>query len=243
MTQRDIEEQAVIAIEQTANLLDAQARYLAALDLGEAPPWITDQVHESYRRISQGRRFAERAMTRLLTRIDPFGDIVNFQPGEPVDLSGAGLIPRSTGFCNYSDSVYLQDVPANTQCTLKNPATVIIDNQKPADMDTFFRDDKLIVENGDAVAIRVTAVIRPVDPDNIAASAIIGLSILPGQLTFPETIPLNGYNNWVGVSYSTTAYAGATWAANGAKVVISADGPIQINSRNFLITRLHKARP
>lgn len=243
MTQRDLEQQAVVAIEQSASLLDAQARYLGGLDLGSAPACVADDIFEARRRIVQSRRIAERAMTKMLRRLDPYGDIYNFRPGEPIDLTSGGLMPRSaTGFCNYSDPVTVQDVPANTQTVMHNAATVVIDNQKPYDVDTFFADDKIRVKNGDAVAIRVTATIKASDPDNIAAGVIVGLSIGNGPLIFPETIPLNGFNNWVGVSYVTTAYAGATWETNGAELMVQADGPIQINARNFLITRLHKAR-
>jgi len=245
MTQRQTDENTIAALDQVRALLDAESSYVRGIPLGDIPDRERRMVADLRFRIQAAREQSDAIMARLMRRLDPYDDAYTFQPAEPIEITANGIIPKTSGFCNYQDRVTVQDVPADTIAVLLNHRHEINETQKPSDVTSFYGPNEVIcVGEGDAVAIRVQATITPTDEADVASRVFFGLSIMPTlpNMIFPASFSLNGFGAPITVGYSTTAYAGETWARNGAKVMVRADGPIRITSRTLLVTRLHKSR-
>jgi len=242
MGQREVDEALVASMDQARTLLDAESRFLRELNLGDLPLHERRMIAEVHQRVRASRDYAGAVIKRLVGRLDPYGDGYTFRPAEPIQITPAGIVPRTTGFSNYQDNVTVQRVEADVMTVVQNAAVSKMETQKPDDVATFFSDNRIRVHDGDAVAIRVQMMVRPLDPNNIATTAEVGLTTNGRTVIFPENVVLNGLDQLTPISYATTAYAAATWAANGAAVTLRVDGAVEVVSRTVFVTRLHRAR-
>lgn len=250
MTERASTEQAAQVLEQSYTLLAAE---LAALDgvIVDLAQYPTQAATNSNRaRVLAARDEIRRAISRnriayqaIMGTLDPYGDLYLVQPGAPVSLTPYGVVPKITGFCRYYDDTTVTAIAANTPTALAFPVLSREETQKPADTGTYFVDDRVFGGLRDAMMLRLDLTVRPTDAVDTATTVTVGYT--PGvdlSLALFETRSfLDGYNVPVPLSFETTLYVGSDWAADGAQIVVRADGDVEVTSRALLVTRLHKA--
>lgn len=249
MTERASIETAAQILEQSYTLLSAE---MAALDatLEELGQWPSQLAPNSDRAAVYAARVQVRkailqnraAYNRLMSKIDPFGDLYLVQPGAPVTLTRYGIVPSLTGFCHYADPTTVQAIAADTPTVLTFALDTINTTQKPADAGTWFDGSRVFGEQGDAFQLRVQLTVTPTSDTNTATQIELGYAV-DGVLTnrlFVDANFLSGYDVAVVVSFDTTLYASNAWAADGAQIVVLTDGPVEVTSREVFIARLHK---
>lgn len=153
-----------------------------------------------------------------------------------------------TGWAEYRDTTWTSASPmsltAGTKYTLYNHADVIVDSQKPFDVDSFYsRTDSTITgRNGDGLGLMIEFSIRPTTATvtNLTTSIDIGGSV--GEI-YPRDFVLSKGN---GVEHfylsSFVGYTLDTWEANGGKFKVQVDNAAEIYNVRYVLTRTHKAR-
>lgn len=152
-----------------------------------------------------------------------------------------------TGWAVYQDTVYTLLTPyhliADSKVTLPNRAHLIIDNQKPIDINTFYNktDSSITGRNGDGLNVYVEFVVVPSGSTtylqaSIDIGGVIG-ELFTGVYTFPK-----GADVPQRISFSFAGYTLDTWQTNGAKVKVLTDGACDIYAQRYVLTRTHKAR-
>jgi hypothetical protein len=154
----------------------------------------------------------------------------------------------STGWASYVDTQYTAGSPfaisPNTNTILPNNANIIIDNQKPTDIITFYDpvNQKITGRNGDGLDMMIYFFAKPTQNDQwldvwLDISGIIG-RIFDATFSFPK-----GNNVERGVLYAIpSAYTGATWEANGATIYVRSNNTCNIYGMIYNFDRSHKAR-
>jgi len=248
MTERASIAAAAQVLEQSYTLLAAELAALdgVIVDLTQYPSqsaansdraWVLAAREEVRRAINRNRS----AYSKLIGKLDPFGDLYLVQPGAPVVLTPYGIIPKITGFSHYADSTTTTAVVADTPTALPFTLGTINEAQKPADAGQWFDDSRVFGKQDDGLILRTQITIRPTDPDATATNVRLGYAT--GGLTtrlFEGTAWLNGYDVEVTLAFETTLYVGSTWAATGAQIVVLVDGDAEVTSRSVFISRLHK---
>jgi hypothetical protein len=232
--------QILVLLEAQAVLLKSQMSVLMHHPDAERRDSPYSMTYTLFDRVKNAIRHNQITQKNLLARLDPFGDNFNYAPPVPVDITPYGIIERTTGFCSYISGLGPQSVLTNTPYTVLNDAATTFEAQKPRDIVTFYDGDKLIAVQDDALLYSITFKARPTDNVEVASELKMYLNYAPGTRLFEQTKLLSGYDEIEPVSYQTSVYVGATFAANGATLVVEADGPIEITDVSFLVTRLHK---
>lgn len=155
----------------------------------------------------------------------------------------SNLVASATGYGNYRDTLYTSVAPltvvADTTTDLPNNKLGGDESQLPLGVTTFYDGTVIKGLEGDGMNILIEFKIKPT---SVAATTIevwfdIGLNPLFKRLTgFPKG---NGVER--PISFTTLAFNGATWAANGATIKFNVNGSAEIYDIRYLIARVHKA--
>ena len=156
----------------------------------------------------------------------------------------AGAI--NTGWASYVDTQYpdsdnVFSLSANTDTLLQNNAGIIIDSQKPSDIDTFYDGSVITGRNGDNLDLMFYFKAKSsIQNQWLDIWLDIGGSV--GQL-YRQTF---GFTKGTGTERSIlyalpSAYTLDTWEQNGASVYVRSNGATEIYDINFNFDRSHKA--
>lgn len=200
---------------------------------------ILEIANGLYGRLIDAINFNQIVIQRLLGILDPFDDAYDFQPPIPLTLTPYGLLERVTGFSSYIDPA-VQQLAANVVATVTNNRVTVQEDQKPADVATFYDGTKFVALEGDALLFRITFRATPNNFANIASQIGVWLDYGGGIRSFEQTKPLIGYNVTEPITYQVPVYIGPTFAANGAVLKVMPDGPVEISDVSYMVTRLHK---
>lgn len=163
---------------------------------------------------------------------------------------GAGDAPsaRRTGWGDYRDTQYTSAaplvVPANTRIIIPNNSGVRDESQLPEDVLSFYDEDdqRILVTNGSDFILTVRIRVRPttIDATNIRVEMEITQAGVPvvvetGQRTLPWGI---GVETAMNLTFS--GYARESFAASGARLYLTSDGPIEVYGVSYVIKRTHK---
>lgn len=169
---------------------------------------------------------------------------------------GASSIPTDsvysnyTGWAAYNDTEYTElspfSISAGEKKTLPNNASSSLETQLPTDVDTFYdaTDSVITGRNGDGLLWTVEFRVKPTSAAaDIRVLVLVDIGGAVGEL-YPREQSLTKGN---GVEHyyvaTSSGYTLDTWEANGGKVKIQAiNGPIDVYSIRYVITRTHKAR-
>jgi len=150
-----------------------------------------------------------------------------------------------TGWGAYDDTQYTDLSPlslvADTDTVLPNNAGNTIETQKPGDVAAFYDGSVITGRDGDGLLITVDFVATPTSPSATALEVWVDIGGSVGELyrrivTFPK-----GTGVERPINFSTSAYTLNTWETNGATVYVRANGPVDIHSIRYVLTRTHKA--
>lgn len=156
------------------------------------------------------------------------------------------LQPDVTGWANYQDTQYTDVSPfsilADTDTILPNNAGSTLDSQKPADIATFYNGSVITGRNGDGLSITVDFVAIPTSAAATTLETWLDIGGSVGELyrrivTFPK-----GSGVSRPINFTVNGYTLDTWEANGATVYVRSNGPVDIHTIRYLLTRTHKAR-
>lgn len=132
-------------------------------------------------------------------------------------------------------------VSAATDTYLTNDMATALETQLPSDMATFYDGTSIWLKQGDAAVI--LASFRFV-PNDAAASRMTVCIEIPtlGKLDFKQYEIIDGAGVEHIITYDVPIFAGAAFAANGARFVVRCDGPGMVlgTDRYFRINRTHR---
>lgn len=251
MGERQDLEAAAATLEQNFVLIEAE---IASMDdvlamLSTYSPQCTsnserDSIYDYLRDLKKARFRNRIAYGRIVEKLDPFGDLYLFTPGDPVLLSPYGVIPRVTGYSRYADEASVQSLSTASPVVLTISPTVIDEAQKPADVSTFLQAGIIRGLEADALEVQIEMNVRATDPVETATVLAAWIAIGSDLVTkvMPQELPLDGYDLVRPVVYKMSAYVGAAWATDGARLVVESNGPVEITQRTLSVTRLHKGR-
>lgn len=159
-----------------------------------------------------------------------------------------GTSPRATGWGNYRDTQYTSAspllIPANTRTLLPNNAGVKDESQLPEDMVTFYNQvtSRILATNGSDFIITARVRVRPTNEEAtmVMLQVEIGSAGSPVVIeTGQRTLPW-GINVESAMNFTFSGYALDTFAATGARMFITSDGPIEVYGVSYVIKRTHK---
>lgn len=155
---------------------------------------------------------------------------------------------RATGWGNYRDTQYTSSspllLPANTRTLLPNNAGIKEESQLPEDMVTFYNQatSRILATNGSDFIITARVRVRPTNED--ASMVRVDVAIGPAG---SEVIIESGQRalSWgvmqeTALNFTFSGYALDTFAASGARLFITSDGPIELYGISYVIKRTHK---
>ena len=166
--------------------------------------------------------------------------------------SGSGVAPNVyTGWADYTDTVYTEAAPlalaTGAAGVLPNNAGFVREQQKPADVPTFYdaATQRIPGRNGDGLAFTVEVRVKPLD---MVATTRLRLFLdigIPGVELYPETVTLargQGVEHAVKLN-APSAYTLDTWEANGGQIRYEVEnGSVEVYGIRYVFTRTHKAR-
>lgn len=157
-----------------------------------------------------------------------------------------------TGWGDYEDSVYTSASPlalvAGVATFLPNDKGTTLEGQKPSDVATFYDGIRIPGREGDGIAVTINFTLVP----TVTATdeVLVWVDITAGTGTPVRLANLfkniTSFKQLVGavrpISLTFSGYTAATWAANGGRVMIQANGACNVYGISYTITRTHKAR-
>lgn len=155
-----------------------------------------------------------------------------------------------TGWAVYNDGAFTTGSPfsvgSGSKVTLPNNSATSIESQLPTDVSTFYNStDSLITgRNGDGVSITIEFSVRPTTAaSNVRVRTTIDIGGAVGEIYPYEFQMTKGQNVEHYFLEVINGYTLGTWEANGGKVKVEAiNGPIEIYTIRYVVTRTHKAR-
>lgn len=151
---------------------------------------------------------------------------------------------QTSGWASYVDTLYTPSNPftltSNTDTILPNNAGTVIDSQKPLDIGTFYNNNKILGNSGDALDIMIYFKALPTATNQwldvwLDIGGTIG-ELYRQTFTFPK-----GVGEERGIVYGLpSSYNLGTWEANGASVYIRSNAPMTLHSMVYNIDRNHK---
>lgn len=198
-------------------------------------------AEELHTRLVRAHIYARAVSRQTLARLETLGDVESIPP-TPISLTPYGLVERITGFSSYVSSL-VQDIVAGVETQLLNDRATVNETQTPPDIDTFYDGNRFRGSFGDALLYRVTFKATPTDIADIASELSIWLDYgAPGVQLFKQTKPLIlGYGVAEPVTFLVPIFVGTLYSQNGGRLMVQADGDIEISQTQYLINRLHKA--
>lgn len=163
----------------------------------------------------------------------------------PDFASQAAVQPLSAtpGWANYADSG-TQTIAANTRTLWTNAATSKDETQKPTEVPFFWDAANSLIpgRDGDAINIRLKMTATPLDTtaSHLLIEFDIGgaIGVLDSH-SFPLT---DGALMGMPITYPLPAFNRTTFAANGAKIYVTSDGPVTLSGKSLLVQRVHRGR-
>lgn len=147
------------------------------------------------------------------------------------------------GWANYVDASS-QAIVANTRTLWTNAATSKDETQKPSEVPFFWDTANNLIpgRDGDAINIRLKMTATP--QDTTASHLLIEFDIggaigVLDSHSFPLT---DGALMGMPITYPLPAFNRATFAANGARIYVTADGPVTLSNKALLVQRVHRGR-
>lgn len=147
------------------------------------------------------------------------------------------------GWANYADTT-TQMLAAGVRTKWTNAATSKDETQKPGEIATWWDtpNNKIPGRDGDAINIRLKMTATP--QDTTASSLLIEFDIggaigVLDSHKFPLT---DGAMVSMPITYPLPAFNRATFAANGATIYVTADGPVILSNKALLVQRVHRGR-
>lgn len=161
---------------------------------------------------------------------------------------GGGTSLRATGWGNYRDTQYTSSspllIPANTRTLVPNNAGIKEESQLPEDMITFYNPatSRILATSGSDFIITARIRVRPTNED--ATMVRMDVEIGPaGSEVVIETGQRAlswGVMQETALNFTFSGYALNTFAATGARLLVMADGPIELYGVSYVIKRTHK---
>ena len=157
----------------------------------------------------------------------------------------ADLIASASGWANYSDTAYTSVAPftilADTDTVLPNNKGSVIDSQLPIDIATYYDAGVIKGFDGDSMEILIEFKVKPTS----AAATYVEVWLNIGGVFTELFKRITGFPKGTGVerpiSFTTLAFNGATWEANGATVYVRSNGPLELYDIRYIVSRTHKA--
>jgi len=150
------------------------------------------------------------------------------------DLTGHGVYTHGGG---------TQNLLTDTPLQVANDAATTDETQKPADIETFYDGEFIVGRVGDGLGGEIRMTFTPSNDTATTASVWLQIGSGPNR-AFETQIPINlGAGIAHKIRIPILAYNRTNWQTNGARVFIEADGPGVISGTQYLLHRLHKARP
>jgi hypothetical protein len=157
-----------------------------------------------------------------------------------------------SGFGDYADTQYDANnkfsLLSDTITDLPNNAGLIYDEEKPADILTFYDGSVITGRNGDGLLVTIDFLATPTSASTSFIEVwidITGGTGTPANLanlykrliTFPK-----GQNIERPVNFTFGGYTRGNWETNGAVVKVLSNGTCDIHNIRYVLTRTHKAK-
>lgn len=165
--------------------------------------------------------------------------------------SGGGTAsPRRTGWGNYRDTQYTEQAPftlaADTPAVLPNNAGVKDESQLPEDVSSFYNPatSRISGSNGSDFILTVRLRLKATTAEASAIKLELQINDINTGLpvaieTASRTIPW-GLGQEHALNFTFSGYARQSFAASGAQLLVTSDGPIEIYGVSYVIKRTHK---
>jgi hypothetical protein len=159
-----------------------------------------------------------------------------------------GVSPRATGWGNYRDTQFTSAAPlsiaANTRTLIPNNAGIKDESQLPEDMVTFYNQvtSRIIATNGSDFIITARIRMRPTNENATMVKMELEIGTTGNEIiieTAQRTLPW-GIGAESAMNFTFSGYALDTFAATGARLFITSDGPIELYGVSYVIKRTHK---
>jgi hypothetical protein len=147
-----------------------------------------------------------------------------------------------TGWAQYTDNGLITTTVANTPEQLQLAKDVIIENELPEGIATYWNDSSYFIPGrlNDGITAQLSFEAEPL-ANNLWLDVWLDLGgsftkIYAQTFTFPK-----GSGTVRNIVYALPSlFQGSTWVANGAKIRIESNGAIEISNARLNITRVHK---
>jgi hypothetical protein len=157
-----------------------------------------------------------------------------------------------SGGASYFDGQYTQVSPfvllPNVDTALPNNKQTVDETQKPSDVTTFYDGTKIILNEGDIIALSINFTLVPTVT---ATDEVVVWVDSTGGTGVPAVYSelfksITSFKQLVGaernILYTANFLAPASWATNGGAVKIRSNGTSNIYNIYFTISRIHKAQ-
>jgi hypothetical protein len=147
-----------------------------------------------------------------------------------------------TGWAQYNDNGLITTTVANTPEQLQLAKDVVIENQLPEGIATYWNDSTYTIPGrlNDGIAMQLSFSAEPFAP-NLWLEVWLDLG---GSFTklYAETFVFpKGSGEVRNILYALPSlFQGSTWVANGAKIMIESNGAVEISNARLNVTRVHK---
>jgi hypothetical protein len=157
-------------------------------------------------------------------------------------LNVPGASGRVTGWAQYSDNGLITTTVANTPQQLQIAKDVVIENELPEGITTYWNDTTYAVPGrlNDGITLQLSFEAKP-QANNLWLDVWVDLGgsftkIYAQTFTFPK-----GSGTVRNIVYALPSlFQGSTWVANGGKIRIESNGAVEISNARLNITRVHK---
>lgn len=199
-------------------------------------------ANELHARLQRATQYTRTVVRQTILRLEALG-MEGSEPLPPFSLTPYGLLERTTGYVSYRDAAASQNIPADTATAVANARSVVDETQKPADVETFYDGNRFRAHLGDALLYRITFDVTPTDDRNTATQVAVFLDYgAPGAKLFYQVKPIGlGYDQKEPITYLVLIYAGATFAAQGARLMVESDGPLLLENVSYFVSRIHRS--
>lgn len=161
---------------------------------------------------------------------------------------GGAPSPRRTGWANYRDTQYTSGNPlviaGLTRTQLPNNAGIQDESQLPEDTISFYDEvgGRILGYNGSDFIVSVRLRLKTTDINSTWVK--LEMEIMQGVVpVIIETSAITlswGVNVESGLDFTFSGYIREAFAASGARLFITADGPIEVYGISYVVKRTHK---
>jgi hypothetical protein len=157
-------------------------------------------------------------------------------------LNVPGASGRVTGWAQYTDNGLITTTVANTPQQLQLAKDVVIENELPEGITTYWNDTTYAVPGrlNDGISLQLSFEAEP-QANNLWLDVWLDLG---GSFTkiYSETFSFpKGSGTVKNIVYALPSlFQGSTWVANGAKIRIESNGIVEISNARLNVTRVHK---